>query len=128
MILNKFILSLFLISIFLPACNSVSQNPSLIIEKYLDALVKKDAAALVSMSCKTWESEAQKELDSFMNVGTSLEGIDCAIQSQSKTNASVVCKGFIKLTYDTEIQNIDLSKRVFQLSMENNEWRVCNSK
>ena len=100
----------------------------MVVQKYLNALVKKDPATMVSLSCKGWESEAQKELDSFMNVGTSLEGLDCSIKSQSSTNASVICQGYIQLTYDTEIQKIDLSKRVYQLSFQDNLWWICDFK
>ena len=98
----------------------------MVVKNYLDALVKKDPAKLISLSCKNWEAEAQKELDSFMNVGTTLEGLNCSIKSQSTTDASVICHGYIKLTYDTEIQKIDLSKGIYQLTLENNDWRVCN--
>ena len=107
------------------ACNPVNQNPLIVVQNYLNALVKKDSAVLISMTCKDWESEAQKELDSFLNVGTTLDGLNCRILSQSLSNASVNCQGFLFLTYDTEIQKIDLSKRTYQLVLENNDWRVC---
>jgi hypothetical protein len=120
---------LLIISIFLvSACNSVIKDPSIIVQNYLNALVKKDQAMLISLSCKEWELEAQKELDSFMNVGMSLEGLACNTTSQSTSIASVVCQGYIQLTYDTEIQKIDLSKRIYQLALENNDWRVCKAK
>jgi hypothetical protein len=111
--------------LLLLACNPVNQNPLIVVQNYLEALVKKDSAVLVSTTCKDWESEAQKELDSFLNVGTTLEGLNCSLVSQSENNASVICHGFIVLTYDTEIQKIDLSKRTYQLVLENNDWRVC---
>lgn len=107
---------------------SPSQNPSKVVYDYLNALVEKDPAKLISFSCKSWETEAQKELDSFMNVGISLENVDCKVNSQSSAEAAVICSGFIKLTYDTEIQKIDLSKRAYKLVLENNEWRVCGLK
>jgi hypothetical protein len=113
---------------FIVSCQSSVLNPSQVVQNYLNALVNKNAANLISLSCKNWESEAQKQLDSFMNVGTSLENVDCSVDSQTTDSAKVACTGFIKLTYDAEIQKIDLSKRVYQLSFENNEWRVCISK
>jgi hypothetical protein len=113
---------------FIVSCQSSVLNPSQVVQNYLNALVNKNAVNLISLSCKNWESEAQKQLDSFMNVGTSLENVDCSVDSQTTDSAKVACTGFIKLTYDAEIQKIDLSKRVYQLSFENNEWRVCNSK
>lgn len=115
--------------LILVACQgSPSQNPSKVVNDYLNALVEKDSAKLISFSCKNWENEAQKELDSFMNVGISLENVDCQVNSQSSAEAAVMCSGFIKLTYDTEIQKIDLSKRAYKLVLENNEWRVCGLK
>lgn len=126
--MKKSILVIIIIFIILPACNSVTQNPSIVVKNYLDALVRKEPATLINLSCKNWESEAQKELDSFMNVGTTLEGLNCSIKSQSNIDALVVCQGYIQLTYNTEIQKIDLSKRTYELTLENNDWRVCNFK
>jgi hypothetical protein len=117
-----------LIGWILISCSSTSQSPSQVVSGYLDALVNKDSAKLVSYSCKNWETEAQKELDSFSNVGTSLENVACKVNSQNNVDAAVICSGFIKLTYDTEIQKIDLSKRVYQLVFQNNEWRICDLK
>jgi hypothetical protein len=111
--------------LLLLACKPVHQNPLIVVQNYLNALIKKDSAVLVSTTCKEWESEAQKELDSFLNVGTTLEGLNCSIKSQSENNASVNCQGYIVLTYDTELQKIDLSKRTYQLVLEKNDWRVC---
>ena len=125
----KKLYSLLIVALLLfSACNLASQNPSIVVQNYLDALVKKDPAKLISLSCKNWETEAQKELDSFMNVGASLEGLNCSIKSQSTNNATVNCQGYIQLTYDTEVQRIDLSKRTYQLTLENNDWHVCNFK
>lgn len=126
--MKKIILIFLLMGLLLISCSSASQSPSQVVIGYLNALIKKDAATLVSYSCRNWETEAQKELDSFSNVGTSLENVDCKINSQTANVATVICKGFIKLTYDTEVQKIDLGKRVYQLVLENNEWRVCNLK
>lgn len=121
-----FLLILFII---LAACQgNPSQDPSQVVNNYLEALIEKEPAKLISFSCKAWENEAQKELDSFMNVGISLENVDCKVRSQSSAEAAVLCSGFIKLTYDTEIQKIDLSKREYNLILENNEWRVCGLK
>jgi hypothetical protein len=119
-------LLIIVILFLLLACSPVNQNPAIVVQNYLKALVKKDSAVLISMACNGSEIEAQKELDSFQNVGTTLEGLNCSMQSQSEKNASVICQGAIILTYDTEIQKIDLSKRDYQLILENNEWRVCN--
>jgi hypothetical protein len=126
--MKKIVFFSFIFAFFIVSCQPSAQNPSQVVQNYLNALVKKDAASLISLSCKNWESEAQKQLDSFMNVGTSLENASCSVDSQTTDAAKVACTGFIKLTYDAEIQKIDLSKRVYQLSLEHNEWRVCNSK
>jgi hypothetical protein len=126
--MRRNLLVFLLIGWILISCSSTSQDPSQVVNGYLDALVNKDSAKLVSYSCKNWEMEAQKELDSFSNVGTSLENVACKVYSQTTDNAAVTCSGFIKLTYDTEIQKIDLSKRVYSLIFEKNEWRICDLK
>lgn len=120
---------LLILAILLVACQgSLNQNPPQVVTNYLNALVEKDPAKLISFSCKDWEDKAQKELDSFMNVGVSLENVECKVNSQSSNDTTVLCTGFIKLTYDSEIQKIDLSKRAYQLVLENNEWRICGFK
>jgi hypothetical protein len=126
--LKNLLLILIILIFLVSACNSAIKDPSIIVQNYLNALVKKDQAMLISLSCKEWEIDAQKELDSFMNVGMSLEGVACNTTSQSASIASVVCQGNIQMTYDNEIQKIDLSKRIYQLGLENNDWRVCKAK
>mgnify|MGYP007023420823 FL=1 len=63
-----------------------------------------------------------------MNVKASLENVNCQLKSESSSYATVVCNGEIQLTYGTEVQKIELNKRTYHLTYENNEWRVCDLK
>jgi hypothetical protein len=124
----KKICLLLLIFLLLVSCQTAGLNPVKTVQGYLNALISKDAAKLVSFSCRGWENQAQQELDSFLNVGLSEENINCKNVSQTAGASTVQCTGYIKLTYDSEIQKIDLSTHAYELIMENNEWRVCNLK
>jgi len=123
-----YLLSLIILVACLAACKPSNQSPAQIVQNYLEALVNKDSAKLISYSCKNWENIAQTELDSIMNVKASLENVNCQLKSESSSYATVVCNGEIQLTYGTEVQKIELNKRTYHLTYENNEWRVCDLK
>lgn len=113
---------------FTIGCNTPIHSPNDTIESYLESLVNQDVATAVSLSCKQWEAEAQKEVESLLSVDASLDGVLCQTDSESENSAIVSCQGKIKLTYENEIQEIDLSKRPFQLVFEDGEWLICQNK
>jgi hypothetical protein len=45
-------------------------GPANAVQSYLQALTSKDANKLSNLSCKSWESQATMELDSFQAVAT----------------------------------------------------------
>ena len=95
------------------------------VQTYLQALVAKDAARLANQSCKTWESDATLEMDSFQAVTATLEGVACQETGKDGSATLVNCKGNIVATYDNEKQNLDLSPRTYKVVQEGGEWRVC---
>jgi len=108
----------------LSACGSSKPPAALAVEAYLQALVDKDEARLVSLTCPDFEESALMELDSFSLVKTRLEGLDCQAQAQDDT-ASVTCQGQILATYGTEDQQFDLSGRTYQVKNVGGDWLVC---
>jgi hypothetical protein len=95
------------------------------VQSYLQALTAKDATKLSNLSCKTWESQATMELDSFQAVATTLNGVACKETGKDGANTLVTCTGKIVASYNGENQNLDLSGRTYQVTQEGGEWRVC---
>jgi hypothetical protein len=108
----------------LAACGSAKHPAAVTVEDYLNALVDKDEARLVSLVCPEYEADALLEFDSFSLVKTSLEGLDCQAEVQDGT-ASVTCQGQILATYGTENQQFDLSERVYQVEEKGGDWLIC---
>ena len=107
-------------------CTKSTGNPSLVTFEYLSALVNKETEKIVALSCNEWETNAIMDVDSLMNIKAELSNVECDEVGREGNEAYVVCSGIIKLTYDAEIQEIDLNSRKYTLRLENNDWRMCN--
>jgi hypothetical protein len=107
------------------SAGAASSGPAQAVQSYLQALSAKDATKLANLSCKTWESQATMELDSFQAVVTTLSGVACKQTGTDGSNALVTCTGKILASYNGEDQNLDLSGRTYQVTQEGGEWRVC---
>jgi outer membrane lipoprotein-sorting protein len=123
------VLMILIISSFLVSACESARTPADVIVDYLEALAESDQTAAVSNSCVAWEEQARAEGASFINVEVSLKDLDCQVQDQSKTEATVLCTGSFLFSYDAgEEQELDLFGRVFSLVMESGEWRMCGYK
>ncbi len=116
--------ALLIVGGLLAACASAKHPAAVAVEDYLQALVDKDEARLVSLTCPDFESDALLQLDSFSLVKTKLDGLDCQAQAQDDT-AKVTCQGQILATYGTEDQQFDLSEKTFQVINQGGDWLVC---
>ena len=117
--------ALLLVGSLFAACASAKPPAALAVEDYLQALVDKDEARLVSLTCPDFEDDALLQLDSFSLVKTKLEGLDCQAQAQDDDTAQVTCQGQILATYGTEDQQFDLSEKAFQVVNQGGDWLVC---
>jgi hypothetical protein len=118
-----------LLLLLLAACSAQSgSGPTRAVEAYLQALVSKNAAKIVTLSCASWESDAQMEVDSMTAVTAKLEGLSCQDAGKDGDSSLVTCKGKIVATYNNENQDIPLEGRNYKVSQESNEWRVCGYK
>jgi hypothetical protein len=122
----ELIMAIFLTGlIVLSGCSQGKDPSAAAAEEYLKALVGKDADQLSSLSCSAWEADALLELDSFQAVEASLEGMDCQKSGEEEGQVQVQCQGKIVATYNQEMTEIDLSRRVYQVVEEGGELRVC---
>ena len=117
------------LSLALASCGSSDTDaPVKAVEKYLNALVAKDADRLPTLVCGEWEEDALIELDSLQAVSARLENVSCSQTGTDGDTALVHCTGNIVLTYDTEDQNIDLSVVTYQVIEEGGDWLVCGKR
>ena len=130
--MRKFFLILILVSVsmlFLSACSSKNGNgPTKAVEDYLQALVAKDSDRLTTLTCSDWEDDALLELDSFQAVTTRLDGVACTQTGTDGDAALVLCKGKIIATYNNEDQELDLSRRTYQVVQQGGDWLVCGTR
>lgn len=123
--------TLILLSAFcllLSACGTSSAaGPEKTVEAYLNALNEKDSTRLSTLSCADWEATALMELDSFMAVSTTLEGLSCAQTGTDGDKTLVQCQGKIVASYNGELQSFDLSTRTYTVENSTGEWLVCGA-
>ena len=125
------LLLIVLVASVLAGCSSGGASaggPAQAVQSYLQALSSKDAAKLANLSCKTWESQATLELDSFQAVATTLSGVACKQTGTDGSNALVTCTGKILASYNGEDQNLDLSGRTYLVTQQGGEWLVCGER
>ena len=106
-------------------CSPSKHPAAAAVEAYLRALVDKDEARLVGLTCKDFESDALLEFDSFSLVKTRLEGLKCQAQDTGESSANVTCQGQIIASYGAEDQQFDLGKHIYQVQKEGSDWLVC---
>ena len=121
-------LILFVSGALISACRSV-RTPADVIVEYLEALADSDQTSAVANSCLAWEEQALAESASFINVDVTLKDPDCQVETETDTEATVLCTGSFLFSYDAgEQQELDLFGRVFTLTKEDGEWRMCGYK
>jgi hypothetical protein len=128
--MRKFVLFLLIVSLsslLLTACagSSTADDAAASAEAYLNALVAGDGDKMTTLSCADWEENALLELDSFMAVTASLDGLKCSQTGSDGDKALVTCQGKIVTTYNEEQTEIDLSSRTYEMTQAAGEWLVC---
>ncbi len=116
-----------IITLFVVSCAG-KDNAVLAIEKYITALVEKDADLMRNLSCADWEQNAQVEVDSLTAVSSAVDNLSCEKTGQDGENVFIDCTGVIALDYGGEAQQIDLSGRTYIARQEGGEWRMCGYK
>lgn len=107
------------------SCSAERGDPAAAVERYLEALVSKDANQVVDASCAAWEEDAQRELDSFAAVETTLQDVSCSTVTETEEAASVTCTGAVVASYNGEDQQLALEGRAYRVVYEGGEWRMC---
>jgi hypothetical protein len=112
---------------FLASCGK-SGDATSSIEAYIQALSDKNLAQISNLSCVDWEQNALIEVDSLTAVGSKIENLACEEAGKEGDSTYVSCTGYLALDYNGEIQQIDLSNRVYIARYEDGDWRMCGYK
>jgi hypothetical protein len=102
-----------------------SANAVATLSTYLQAFVDKNEAQMSTLLCKEWSQDALLEYDAFQGVGTTLEGLTCSVSSVEEETILASCQGKIQASYQNEIQEFDLSQRVYRMQKSGVDWLVC---
>lgn len=92
---------------------------------YLDARARTDAATATGLSCKAWKSKALTEVTSFRSMNAKLVGVTCQVNGSAGGFTLVGCGGKMVTTYGTETRDWDLSSFVYQVTLEDGQWKMC---
>jgi hypothetical protein len=113
-----------ILTLLICACTQAG-TPEVAVEEYLDALAAKDSARIQTLSCTSWQADAAIEVDSLQTVGTELDSVSCSTTSESAEGALVNCTGLLKMSYNGEPRELDLSRQTYRVVPEGGEWLVC---
>jgi hypothetical protein len=109
-----------------PAGGAAS-NPAAVsvLTTYLQAFTDKNEARMTSVVCKDWTTDALLEYDAFQGVKTKLEGLSCQVTGSENDAVLVNCQGKILASYQNEVQQFDLGKRIYRLQKAGADYQVC---
>ena len=125
--MNKKWIRIFLVLeiICLAGCSSSSkQSPQQVVVDYLNAMVNHDSSLIVTLSTSDWEVNANIDVDSLTNLNASLTDVNCTATSVESDTAQVKCTGTLDLSYNGEVQNIQLDQFTYSLQKVNGSWLV----
>ena len=108
-----------------PAATATPDPAVAAILAYLDARARTDAATATGLSCKAWISKALTEVTSFRSMNAKLVGVTCQVNGSASGLTLVGCGGKMVTTYGTETRDWDLSSFVYQVTLEDGQWKMC---
>jgi hypothetical protein len=106
------------------ACGGSVPPPSQLVTQYLEARVRGDANAMITLSCPAWEPQARLEADSMRSRAPKLEGLACRDAGTEGGATLVACSGKIIANYGGESREVNLAERQFKLT----DGRMCGYK
>lgn len=121
---KHFTLAGIVLGVVLTGCAPVG-DPVEVVQTYLQARVASDVEKMTRLSCPAWETQAQVEATSFESMNAQLEGLTCAMQSQTDDQAVVSCQGKIITSYRGEQREWNLATQQFALTVNAGEWVMC---
>ncbi|HSF82370.1 MAG TPA: hypothetical protein VLA49_14110 [Anaerolineales bacterium] len=106
-------------------CQAENNGAAKAVESYFAALIAKDPARLTTLSCSSWETNAQTDLESFGAVTAELSDLSCSETGADDDYTVVTCTGKIVANYGDEVLELDLADQSYQARFEGGEWRMC---
>lgn len=113
------------VTLLLTACGGGEHPAVVAVETFVQALVDKDEAQYVSLTCVDYELDALLEYDAFSLVKTHVEGLECQTVNLDGDKAEITCQGEIVATYGDEERTFGLSERRYQVVNQEGQWLIC---
>lgn len=118
--LRRSFFSLLLVFILVACAAAGAGGPVSTVEKYIQAKIKGDSAAMRGLLCSEMEAQLGQEANTFRGVaGVSLESMSCRRDGAS----TVRCQGKIVAMYGTEKNEFPLV--AYRVVQEDGEWKWC---
>lgn len=96
-----------------------------VVEKYLEAKVASDADELVSLSCTSWEEQAELDANSFETVDAEIQDMSCKDDGEDGDYTLVSCEGKIVVAYRGETREFNLNDSTYRATEEDGAWKMC---
>jgi hypothetical protein len=97
-----------------------SSDPSEAVERYLQAKVSADEAAMRGLLCSAMEANLSAEASSFAGLNARVEDMECTRSGDTNT---VTCTGNVVATYGSEESEFPLAS--YAVVREDDEWKWC---
>jgi len=110
---------------FLTACGGGEHPATTALETFLQALVDKNEAQYVTLTCGEYEFNALMEYNALSMVNTQIDNLDCQTMRVDEDTAEINCQGEIVANYGNEIRTFELSERHYQVVKRDGQWLVC---
>ena len=114
-------------AVLMAAC-APQDAPAAAVQRYLQAVVAKDADRAVTASCASWEDSARQEVDSFKAVTVTLKDVTCSTSGDDGDAKLVSCTGSMAVSYNAENREVSLQGKVYRVTQEGGDWRMCGYK
>lgn len=95
------------------------------VETFYNDIVEQNRENVSNITCSEWESDAIREVDSFMGVKTEMNDFSCKLDFSNGDEAQVSCNGSISASYGNEVTEFPLNNREHTVIKEDGEWRIC---
>jgi len=118
--LFKLLILLVLTAVLAACTTTVSDDPALAVETYLQAKVAGDDETIQALLCSELEQNLEREKQTFASVSQAhLENMSCT----DTGNGRVACEGTIIALYGTEETEFPLTN--YRTVNEDGEWKWC---
>jgi hypothetical protein len=114
-------LCVFFLILILAGCDGGAIDPAETVERYMQAKIEADRAALGGLLCAEMEANLDRETQTFETVtNVEIQGMACTFD---ESRSVVTCEGEIIAAYGGENTTFPLES--YRVAQEDGEWKWC---